>query len=173
MKTRFPPGYWAKPRRHPYQLCIAAMCFLSGAGFVTTGQASASMETMPVVLQYAWAWSLLVTATLILCGAFWSDDDDSCWPELAGHLGLAFLTLGYGVGVIFYFGLGGFGGAVLFAITLAAGFRAWTLFNCIRHPGPSHDELVVEQVKKLAAEHAKTEQDTGPQRVVQPDEGEK
>lgn len=160
MNTRFPPGYWDTPRRHPYQLCIAALCFLSGAGFVTAGEASDSMTSLPLTLQMVWAWSLLVTATLILLGAAWPDADDSAWPEMAGHLGLGFLTLGYGLGIIFYFGMGGWGGAGFFAVTLAAFFRAGSLYGKIRHPGPTHDELVVEQVKKLAEQQAKEQQDT-------------
>ncbi|MGW5147542.1 hypothetical protein [Rhodococcus koreensis] len=150
-------GFWDRPARDEFHLLIAGMCLISGLGSVNTENASESMAQLPLTLQVVWAYTLLVTSVLILIGAFWPDERDGYWPELAGMLGLGFITAAYAFVVIFYLeGQSPFGALILLAVTVACFVRAVKIIIRLRAT-PSHEEKVVARVKKLVEEQARNE----------------
>lgn len=155
IKSQFGKVDWNRPCRDEFHLLIAGMCFISGLGAIDKKNRSESMLALPPLLQEVWTYTLIVTSILILLGAFWANERGGYWPELAGMLGLGFVTATYATTVIFYLeGQSPFGASILLVVSLACFVRSGKIIYKIWKK-ETHQELVVLEVKKLVEEQAR------------------
>lgn len=141
--------------RDMYHLAIPILALFSGVEQLVSGEIPEAMQAMPAVFQGVWAWTLIVSASLIIMSAAMPDEDVGNWPELAGQLSLGFVTLAYALGVLFYlWGDIPLGIAVVLAVSFAAFQRSWQLMRLIWPTEDSIRQRVITEVQRLAAEQA-------------------
>lgn len=148
-------GFWSRASRNEFELWVAALLGLAGYGSAVLHKTDPEAQSIPVLLQQVWGWTLLIGGILIFVGAFWPDEEDGYWAELAGMVALTVVTALFGAALIVYdVPEAGTNAFIIFSLSLTCAVRAAKIARKIWPSQKTHELRVIEKVKKLVAEQA-------------------
>ena len=150
--------------RNEFQLFVAIMCIITGAGQLLTGVVAPTIAQFPAIVEYGWAAGLLLGGLCVLGSAFARNLEHNKLPvvsEFAGLFLLFGMFMAYSVtGIATVTGSGLFVGPVVGVLGLACLSRAIRVFRWYTKPREKklEDEIrlqLMKGIEKQAKELAK------------------
>lgn len=88
-------------RRHPHQVFLAVLLFLSGLSVLLGGPRPGSVTAaLPSLLIVVWAGTLVLSSALVITAAIVASDELALYLELAADLPLAIMCTVYATAVV-------------------------------------------------------------------------
>lgn len=122
-----------RDRRHPHQVLIACMCIVTGLPVFLAGISPNSIvSTLPPVLVYSWAITLVVGGSVIVAAAAVKNDLTGMYLELVADVPVALTLATYAGAVWTVAGWAGVSTIALFGgAGCAFGVRCWQVYRAV------------------------------------------
>ncbi len=143
-----PGKYINREGRNEFQLFVALMCIITGAGQLISGVVAPTIAQFPTFIEYGWAFGLLIGGLCVLGSALGRDLEHNKLPVVAEFSGL-FLLFGmfaaYSItGIATISGTGVFVGPVVGFLGLACLSRAIRVFRWYTKP---REQKLIDEIK--------------------------
>lgn len=129
-------------RRHSFKLIMILACVYSGVMQLIAGPPGVIEKALGSGFESAWSWAILVSGVFAAAGVLTKNRYIGFALELGGMLGLATMTMIYGLSVVVASSapLNSLAGPMAMGFSVACWFRAWDIANAIHRATADPDE---------------------------------